>query len=92
MSFSADSLFDFAKDTVKPAGKHALDNLAAELKDTRFEVITVTGYTDRLGSHDYNMRLSARRAEAVKSYLVENLGIPADKVTAQGADGRHQIR
>ena len=91
VSFSADSLFDFAKDTVKPAGKQALDNFAADLKGTRFEVITVTGYSDRIGSHEYNMRLSTRRAEAVKSYLVESLGIPSDKVTAQGADGSDPV-
>jgi OOP family OmpA-OmpF porin len=91
VSFSADSLFDFGKDTVKPAGKQALDNFAAELKSARFEVITVTGYSDRIGSHEYNMRLSTRRAEAVKSYLVETQGIPADKVTAQGADGSDPV-
>jgi OmpA-OmpF porin, OOP family len=91
VSFSADSLYDFGKDTVKPAGKQALDNFAAELKSARFEVITVTGYSDRIGSHEYNMRLSTRRAEAVKSYLVETQGIPADKVTAQGADGSDPV-
>jgi len=91
VSFSADSLFDFGKDTVKPAGRQALDVFAAELKGSRFEVITVTGYTDRIGSHDYNMKLSTRRAEAVKSYLVETSGIPADKVTAQGADGSDPV-
>jgi len=91
VSFSADSLFDFAKDTVKPAGKQALDNFAAQLKGARFEVITVTGYSDRIGSHEYNMKLSTRRAEAVKSYLVETQGIPADKITAQGADGSDPV-
>ncbi len=87
MSFSADSLFDFGKDTVRPAGKRALDKFAAELKGARFEVITVTGHTDRIGSHAYNLKFSERRAESVKSYLVETAGIPADKVIARGADG-----
>jgi len=87
VSFSADSLFDFGKETVKPAGKLALDRFAAELKGAQFDVITVTGYTDRIGSQAYNMKLSARRAQTVKSYLVESAGIPEDKVTARGADG-----
>jgi OmpA-OmpF porin, OOP family len=91
ISFSADSLFDFAKDTVKPAGKQALDVFAAELKGAQFDVITVTGYTDRIGSHDYNMKLSTRRAESVKSYLVETAGIPSDKITARGADGSDPV-
>ena len=91
VSFSADSLFDFAKDTVRPAGKQALDAFAAQLKGAQFDVIVVTGYTDRIGSHAYNMNLSTRRAEAVKSYLVETVGIPADKITARGADGSEPV-
>jgi len=87
VSFSADSLFDFNKSTVKPAGKQALDTFAAKLRGDQFEVITVTGYTDRIGGHEYNQRLSERRADAVKSYLVETAGIPEGKISAQGADG-----
>ena len=91
VSFSADSLFDFGKETVRPAGKVALDEFAAQLKGAQFDVITVTGYTDRIGSHAYNMKLSMRRAESVKSYLVVAAGIPADKVTARGADGEDPV-
>jgi OOP family OmpA-OmpF porin len=76
---------------VKPAGRQDLDRFAAELKGARFQVITVTGYTDRLGSKEYNEKLSQRRADRVKSYLVESAGIPADKITAQGADGSDPV-
>jgi OOP family OmpA-OmpF porin len=69
----------------------ALDAFAAQLKGAQFDVITVTGYTDRIGSHAYNMKLSMRRAESVKSYLVVAAGIPADKVTARGADGEDPV-
>jgi OOP family OmpA-OmpF porin len=91
VSFSADSLFDFGKDTVRPAGKLALDHFAAELKGSQFDVINVTGHTDRIGSHDYNMRLSMRRAESVKAYLVQSAGIPENKVSARGADGEDPV-
>jgi len=91
VSFSADSLFDFGKETVRPAGKVALDEFAAQLKGAQFDVITVTGYTDRIGSHAYNMKLSTRRAESVKSYLVVAAGVPADKVTVRGADGEDPV-
>jgi OOP family OmpA-OmpF porin len=91
VNFSADSLFDFDKDVIKPAGARALDEFAAELRGARFEVITVTGYTDRIGTHAYNMKLSTRRAEAVKAYLVTSAGIRADKVTARGADGSDPV-
>jgi OOP family OmpA-OmpF porin len=91
VSFSADSLFDFGKAIVKPAGKQGLDTFAAELRGDQFDVITVTGYTDRLGAPAYNQKLSERRAEAVKSYLVETSGIPAAKITARGADGSEPV-
>jgi OOP family OmpA-OmpF porin len=87
VSFSADSLFDFDKSVVKPTGKQALDTFAADLKGASYDVISVTGHTDRIGSHAYNMRLSERRAEAVKDYLQESAGIPAGKITARGVDG-----
>ncbi len=88
---SADALFDFDKSTVKPAGKKALDKFAADLKGAKFDVITVTGYTDRIGSHAYNMKLSMRRAEAVKAYLVESAGIPAGKITTKGVNGANPV-
>jgi OOP family OmpA-OmpF porin len=83
LSFSADSLFDFGKDTVRPEGKNKLREFASQLQGDRFRIITVTGHTDRIGSHEYNLSLSTRRAESVKAYLVET-GIPADKVVARG--------
>ncbi|MDP1996603.1 MAG: OmpA family protein, partial [Gallionella sp.] len=73
---SADALFAFGKADVKPTGKQALDRFAADLKGADYEVITVTGHTDRIGSQKYNQKLSERRAEAVKAYLVESAGIP----------------
>jgi OOP family OmpA-OmpF porin len=85
VSFSADSLFDYDKAEVKPAGRQHLDKLAADLKGTTFDVINVTGHTDRIGSSAYNQKLSTRRAESVKTYLVQSGGIPAAKIAAKGA-------
>ena len=91
VTLSADSLFDFGKANLRPAGKQELDRLAANLKGVDFNVITVTGHTDRIGSHAYNMELSTRRAEAVKAYLVGSAGIPAGKITARGTDGSDPV-
>jgi OOP family OmpA-OmpF porin len=91
VTFSADALFGFDKSTVTPEGKQHLDKFAADLRGTDFDVITVTGHTDRIGSHDYNMALSTRRAEAVKNYLVESAGIPAGKIAARGTDGSDPV-
>ena len=88
---SADSLFDFGKADVKPAGKNALDKFTTDLHGADYEVITVTGHTDRIGSHTFNQKLSERRAEAVKAYMVESASIPADKIEAKGVDGTDPV-
>ena len=85
MSLSADSLFDFDKSIVKQAGAQDLDRFAADLKGADYDLINVTGHTDRLGSDAYNQRLSAERADAVKSYLVNSAGIASAKIGAKGA-------
>jgi OOP family OmpA-OmpF porin len=91
VTFSADSLFDFNKAIVKPEGKQALDAFSAKLKGADFEKIAVTGHTDRIGTHAYNMRLSTHRAEAVKAYLAESTGISVDKIVATGVDGADPV-
>jgi OmpA-OmpF porin, OOP family len=91
VSFSADSLFAFNKSELRPAGKESLDKFASDLKHVNLEVVTVTGHTDRLGSHAYNMKLSMRRAEVVKDYLVKSGGIATDKIVAKGVDGADSV-
>ena len=91
MTFSADVLFDFDKATMKPAGKQALDKFSADLRGINFDLITVTGHTDRIGPYPYNLALSERRAEAVKTYLVDSAGIPAGKIATRGTDGSDPV-
>jgi len=91
VSFEASSLFDFESAGLKPEGRQALDAFAAKLAGTRYELIHVTGHTDRLGGHAYNMDLSRQRAEAVKHYLVESGRIPADKISAEGKNGSDPV-
>lgn len=80
VSFSADSLFSFDHSDIRPEGRTALDGLAGQLRGTRYEVITVEGHTDRLGSLAYNQALSGRRAETVKAYLIQSGGVDASKL------------
>ncbi|MBT9594772.1 MAG: OmpA family protein [Vitreoscilla sp.] len=84
VSFEAESLFGFDKTALQPAGKAALDNFARELQGTQFDVVSVEGHTDRLGSTAYNEALSQQRAEAVKAYLVSDGKVDAAKVSAVG--------
>ncbi|MDB5870772.1 MAG: OmpA/MotB [Ramlibacter sp.] len=86
VTLSADSLFDFDKSDIKPQGRASLDKLAADLRGMRYDSIQVTGHTDRFGSHNYNMKLSTRRAEAVAAYLVQ-AGVASGQVAARGVDG-----
>ena len=87
VNFSADSLFAFDQSTISPEGKTALDAFARDTRETQFDVITVEGHTDRLGPQAYNQRLSTKRAEAVKSYLVTTGGLDAARISAVGKDG-----
>lgn len=91
VSFSADSLFDFDSAAVKPAGRGELDKLASDLRGVDFDVINVTGHTDRIGRQAYNQKLSSQRAEAVSAYLVSSAGIPASKINARGVNGSDPV-
>jgi OOP family OmpA-OmpF porin len=91
VTLSADSLFAFDKSTVSPDGKQQLDAFAVKLKTLDYEFVTVTGHTDRLGEHVYNVHLSERRAQVVGAYLIDVAGIPADKVLARGQNGSNPI-
>lgn len=82
--FSTDSFFAFNEATLNPNSRQELDSFSADLRGTDFEIVTVTGHTDRIGSTGYNMQLSADRAETVKTYLVESAGIPVGKIAARG--------
>ena len=83
VKLNADFLFDFDQALLKPEGRGALDDVAAQATQINIEVITVVGHTDRLGSPAYNQRLSDRRAAAVKSYLVSK-GIDASRIYTEG--------
>ncbi|WP_027817390.1 outer membrane protein OmpA [Paraburkholderia bannensis] len=90
ITYQADALFDFDKAVLKPAGKEKLDDLASKIQALNLEVVVATGYTDRIGSAAYNDRLSLRRAQAVKSYLVSK-GVPAERVYTEGKGKRNPV-
>lgn len=82
---AVDNDFDFDKVSLSPSGKRTLDGFARDLKGLQYERITVIGNTDRFGTESYNMKLSERRAEAVKDYLIVSGAVPASKIVASGA-------
>ena len=91
VTLSADSLFAFDKSTVSTAGKKQLDAFAIQLKTLDYAFVTVSGHTDRLGDHLYNIRLSERRAQAVSAYLTQSAGVAPEKLLVRGKNGANPI-
>ena len=75
--------FDFNKSNIKSEFVPILDEAAQTLKDNPNVRVIVVGYTDSIGSDAYNLRLSERRAQAVKQYLVSK-GIASGRLTTEG--------
>jgi len=87
VTYAADVFFDFDKTVIKPDAKVKLDDLVAKLQQVNLEVMIAIGHADAIGSDAYNDKLSVRRAEAVKAYLVSK-GIEANRVYVEGKGKR----
>ena len=90
VTYSADAFFDFDKSVVKPEAKVKLDELVNQIRGINLEVVIAVGHTDSIGTDAYNQRLSVRRAEAVKAYLVSK-GIEANRVYTEGKGKKQPI-
>jgi len=75
-------LFDFDKATLKPEGKAEIDKLVAEMKKYPEDTVLIEGHTCDIGSDSYNMGLGQRRADAVRSYMLD-MGIPASRISTK---------
>lgn len=83
VTIATDTLFDFDKATLRPEGKLTLDTLIESMSSIQLEVILIVGYTDRIGTEQYNVHLSQRRALAVQEYIT-SYGIPTNRTIAAG--------
>jgi len=85
VTLATKALFDFDKAVLRPQGRAAIDTeIIARLPQVqKLELVLVTGHTDRIGTQQYNQRLSERRANAVRDYLVSK-GVPRDKIETLG--------
>src|SRR5437762_8426166 len=75
--------FDFDRYVIRPDARSKLDDLVGKLRSVNLEVIIAVGHADRIGSDAYNMKLSVRRADSVKAYLVSK-GIAASRIYTEG--------
>ena len=84
MNLGSDTLrFDFDKATLQPENRELLSRIAGVLLASKGYRIDVYGHTDDIGTEQYNLRLSQRRAQAVRNYLVES-GIDPGIITTKG--------
>ena len=84
MNLNSDYLkFDFDKADLHPADKELLSRIAGILMTSPDYTVSVNGHTDDVGTDEYNQKLSERRAQAVRDYLVKS-GLPADIFTVTG--------
>jgi OOP family OmpA-OmpF porin len=86
MTFPEAALFEFGKSDLKPEGKEKIKEYREQAKEqlSRADKVIITGHTDNVGSADFNLKLSLRRAEAVRDYLI-SLGADAKKMEISGA-------
>ena len=90
VTYAADAFFDFDKSVIKPEGKAKLDDLVGKVKAINLEVIIAVGHTDSVGSDAYNQKLSLRRSQAVKAYLVSK-GIDKTRIYTEGKGEKQPV-
>lgn len=72
IELSGDILFDFDKATLRPAAEPILTRVAEVIRKYGKPMVRIEGHTDSKGSDDYNLKLSQRRADSVKDWLIAN--------------------
>ena len=90
VTYAADTFFDFNKSVLKADGKAKLDDLAGKVKAINLEVIIAVGHTDSVGADAYNQKLSVKRADAVKAYLITK-GIEKNRVYTEGKGEKQPV-
>ncbi|HEX2334401.1 MAG TPA: OmpA family protein [Burkholderiales bacterium] len=85
LNLASTELFEFNKAVLTPEARAKLDSeVVAKLRDMKdVKFVIVNGHADRLGSAQYNQKLSEQRADAVRAYLVSK-GVDASKVETLG--------
>jgi len=78
-----DVLFDFDKSTIKAEGAAILDRLVSFMNENKNTKVSLSGYTDNIGTEAYNLKLSDRRWTSGRDYLTKK-GIESGRISGQG--------
>ncbi len=78
------ALFEYDKYGLRPEAVEQLNKLGLLIEKNPKATFSIEGHTDSFGSPDYNLRLSEKRAEAVKIWLVENMHIAPERISTKG--------
>jgi len=90
VTFATDTFFDFDKYVLKPESQAKLTDLVEKTKAVNLEVVIAVGHTDAVGTDDYNQKLSIRRADAVKNFLVSK-GIEKNRIYTEGKGEKQPV-
>jgi OmpA-OmpF porin, OOP family len=90
VTFAADAFFDVDKSVLKPEARAKLDDLVSKTAGINLEVIIAVGHTDSDGSDAYNQKLSIRRSDAIKAYLVGK-GVEKNRVYTEGKGEKQPV-
>ena len=90
VTFATDTFFDFDKAVLKPESQAKLTDLVDKTKAVNLEVIIAVGHTDAVGTDGYNQKLSIRRADAVKNFLVGK-GIEKNRIYTEGKGEKQPV-
>ncbi|HEY3204347.1 MAG TPA: OmpA family protein [Thermoanaerobaculia bacterium] len=91
IELAADVLFDFDKADILPKAANTLKQAAAVIREKGKGTVRIDGYTDSKGSDAYNQRLSARRADAVKNWLVAREGLKGMQFVTEGFGSKRPV-
>jgi len=80
---ATETFFDFDKAVLTPEGQAVLDDVAKRLGVSQYDSLSIVGHTDRIGTPQYNQKLSERRANAMRDYLVAK-GVAPEKISTSG--------
>jgi outer membrane protein OmpA-like peptidoglycan-associated protein len=90
LTLGSDVLFDFDRYELKPGAKRTIERVADFLNEYPERKVLIEGFTDAVGSREYNMGLSERRANAVRMALLER-GVDPDRIKIRGYGPDHPV-